>query len=74
LILKKNKGFLNLKNMILEYTKIKITYCQNLSCTGLLQTYRKLGNTIFIEADTLCHTDGYKIDDFPETIEIEKSR
>lgn len=74
LIFKKNKGFSNFKNMILEYTKIKITHCQNLSCTGLLQTYRVLGNTIFIEADKISHKDGYKIDDFPETIEIEKSR
>lgn len=53
---------------------MKITNCQNLNYTGLFQTYRKLGNTIFIEGDTLCHKDGYKIDDFPETIEIEKSR
>lgn len=60
--------------MILEYTKIKITHCQSLNCTGLIQTYRELGNTIFIEADILCHKDGYKIDDFPETIDIKKSR
>ncbi|CAI6377120.1 unnamed protein product [Macrosiphum euphorbiae] len=74
LILKKDNGFSNLKGIILQYTKMKVTQCKNLSCTGLIQTHRELGNAIFIEADALCHKDGYKIDDFPEDIEIEKLR
>lgn len=69
-----DKTFKKIENWIKNYVAVKTYPCHSQNCTsGLVNTYRELQNTFFIEADNISFGNNCKrpnLYDFPLTINV----